>query len=224
MPILFKVSRADFTLEAAYQSPEFAAFRDTSRLFSRLFAGLEAYGVKLADIRVERGQGRLADFQVVCHLFDFLMTVRARLDRVEVFCSYLANENLKRFSAAAVDALAAIRGQLSADYRAYALSVSLHGALAGIETKDYLVKFNAKTPQLGSLAGNAVGYYFGPAEDRVTSTLTLDVSVVVPGGLYVRPQATWDARLVPVGMLPARAEAFVRLALSAVELELPSPQ
>lgn len=224
MGIRFDVSRADFTLEAAYQAPEFAAFRDTSRLLHRLFGALRPHGVKLSDLKIERGRGTLDEFYVLCYLFDFLMTIRVRLDRMEINCSYLAAENVQRFSGAVVDALTATRGHLSGDYRTYTFSLSLHGTLDGVETKKFLGAFVAKTPEIGPATGNAIGYYFGPTEDRLTATITLDISAVVPGGLFLRPQATWDGAIVATSMLPVRAEAFARSAVTAVGLALPLEQ
>ena len=220
----FDVSRADFTLEALYQRPAFGAFRDGLAMPARLFEALESHGLKLGDIKIERGNGSLADYHVFCQLFDFRMTVRVRLDRVEIISVQLTDENVKGFSMAAVDALTAVREHLNSDYRAYGFALNLHGTLDGLDVSDYLAQFVAKKPMVDLVSGVGVAYYFGPSADRLVAAITLDVSTLVPGGVYVRPQVTWDGTRVTPALLPSRGEDFVRVALAAVDLELPARQ
>lgn len=222
MATRFVVSRSDFTLEAAYQRAELDALgRDLSALLTRLLDALGPHGLKLSDIKVDRGAGTLAELHVLCqNLVDYVLTVRIRVDRVEALCSYLTVENKERVFAAIRDALKAVRSQVSADYRAFSISLNLHGILEGVDSKEYLSGFIGKAPNIGPVSGTAVAYYFGPVEDRLTSTLTLDVSAVVASAVYVRPQATWDASRVTVDHLAERAETFVRNALLSVGLEL----
>jgi hypothetical protein len=218
------VSRADFTLEAVYQRPAFGTFRDGLAMPSRLFEALERHGLKLNDIKLERGNGSFGDYHVFCQLFDFRMTVRVRLERVEIIGVQLTDDNVKDFAAASVDALTAVREHLSSDYRAYGFSLNLHGTLDGLDVTTYLAQFVTKKPMFGPVSGVAVAYYFGPSDDRLMATITLDVSALVPGGIYVRPQATWDGSRVTPDLLPSRGEDFVRLALAAIDLELPVRQ
>lgn len=223
MPLKFVVSRSDFTLEAVYQRAELAAFgRNQPELLGRLLEVLGPHGLKLSDLKVERGGGTFADLHVLCQgLVDYVLTARVRLDRVEAYCSYLTVENKDRVFAAVLDTLKAVKNHITADYRVFSLSLNLHGVVEGIDHREYLAGFVGKTPNIGPVLGTAVAYYLGPAEDRLTSTLTLDVSALVAGAVYVRPQATWDASQVTVELLQGRAEAFVRDTLSSVGLELP---
>ena len=224
MTTRFDVSRADFTLEAVYQRPAFGAFRDGLAMPARLFEALERHGLKLGDVKLERGDGSLADYRVSCQLFDFRMTVRVRLERVEIVSVQVTDENVKPFSTACVDALTAVHEHLGSDYRVYELSSNLHGTLDGLEVKDYLARFVTKRPTIGSVSGVGVAYYFGPSDDWLVAAMTLDVSALVPGGLYVRPQVTWDGRGVSPDSLPSRGEDFVNRALAAVDLGLPVRQ
>lgn len=221
MATTFNIVRADFALDAVYQRPEFATLRDSGSLLARLYSGLEPHGIKLSDFKVERGAGSLADFHVLCYLFDFLLTIRIRLDRVDVVGSSLSKENITRFSTAVIDALHAVRAHLNSDYRAYSLSLNLHGTLGGLDVKEYLGQFVAKRPKIGPAAGSAVAYYFGPEDDRLIAAITLDVSAAVAGALYVRPHATWDGNRVRVDALPGRARQFLSDAMGAIELEIP---
>ena len=89
----FVVSRSDVTFEASYQRPEFGLFREDAGLFTRLVSRLSSYGLKLSDMKVERGSGTLAEIHLFFYLLDYLLTVRVRLDRAEIYCSHLTEEN-----------------------------------------------------------------------------------------------------------------------------------
>jgi len=222
MPIKLTVSRAELTLEAVYVRPEFNVAGPS--VLTRLFERLQPYGLRLADMRLERGTGTLSEFHVLGYLLDFLVTLRVRIDRVEVFCPQASVDNVNRLSTVVADALKAVQSALTIDYQTYSLSMNLHGSLEGQGVREYMAQFVASTPEIGVPIGNAVAYYYGPEEDRLVATITLDKSLVTSDGLYVRPQATWDAKRVSPQDLPTRAEQFVRLALDRVGLETPVPR
>jgi hypothetical protein len=160
----------------------------------------------------------------MCSLFEYGLTVRVWLEKVEIVGVQLTGEDvLRKYAAAVSDALAiSPRDSESSGYRTFGVAANLHGLLEGTTTKDYIAAFVAKTPNMmGAAAGGAIGYYYGPSADSVVCSLTLDVSALVPGGLYIRPQVTWDATKITPPTLPARTEGFVRDALSALELEVP---
>jgi hypothetical protein len=224
VPVRFAVSRSDLTIEAGYQRPQVTLFRDTARLAERLFERLTPHGIKLSDIKVERGSGSLGDLQLICYLFDYLVTIRVRIDRAEIYCSHLTEDNRKQVLSAGADTLVAVREAIGSDYRAYAAALSLHGTLENQTARAFVGKLITPTPaQLGPLTGNGVAYYLSPTIDgRISGSLTLDVSSLVPDGLFARPLATWDASRVTLEQLPVRAEDFVRQALGAFGLELPT--
>ena len=223
MPDRFVVSRSDFTFEALYQRADLNVFgRSQTELLTTLFDTLGPHGLKLSDMKLERGTGTLGELHVLCaNLANYVLAIRVRIDRVEATCSFLTVQNRELVYGAIADALKAVRTRISSDYHAFSLSLNLHGIIESLDSKKYLAGYVEKRPDMGPIAGTAVAFYFGPAEDRLSSTLTLDVSAVVPGALYVRPQATWDAGLVTVERLQERAVAFVRSALLSVGLELP---
>lgn len=222
MPLKFVVSRSDVTFEATYQQSEFGLFREDAGLFSRLVSRLSSYGLKLSDMKVERGSGTLADIHLFFYLVEYLLTVRVRLDRVEIYCSHLTEENKKRVIAATLDTLDCIRENIGGQYRAYVLSMNIHGLLESQSARAFLNKLIVTPPsEAGSVTGNAVAYYFSPVDDRIASSLTFDVSATAADGLYARPQATWDASRLPMAQLPDRAEEFVRRTLASFGIEVP---
>ena len=223
MPSDFHVERADLHFEAGYNEPESALFRDTAELLCHLFKKLEPHGVRLSDIRVERGAGSAADFHVLCYLFNFWMTIRIRMDRIEIICSEFPRDYAEKYSAAIVDTLGAIssfRGQLS--FRAYALVIGLHGSVDGNSAEKFLSRFATNIPTgLGPPVGTGTVMYFGPANERQMCAVTVDRSAVVQDALFVRTHAVWDAKRIESQNLPKIADVFVRQALTEVGLKLP---
>jgi hypothetical protein len=223
MPINFHVARADLHFEAGFSEPEFELFRDTAELSRQLFKSLEPHGARLSDIRIERGAGSAADFHVLCYLFNFWMTIRIRVDRIEIICSEFPQDYVEKFSAAIVDTLGAVHSfRPGLSFRAYALVIGLHGTLEGKSTEQFLSRFAANIPTgLGPSVGSGTVMYFGPESERQMCALTVDRSAVVQDALFVRTHVVWDAKRVESQNLPTIADAFVRQALTEIGLQLP---
>lgn len=223
MGIRFDVSRADLSFEAGFSQPEFGLFRDTQALLHQLYKALEPHGIRLNDMRIERGTGSAADFHLLCYLFDFMMTLRVRVDRLEVYCSQLPEDYLERFSFAIVHALGALRAHWPAlTYRAHALAINLHGLLDSVPAKEYVPRFAANIPAgLGPSMGSGTVMYFGPEGERTFSSLTVDISALVANGLYIRSYVVWDGKKVDITALPKLGQAFVKQALDQLGLQLP---
>lgn len=222
MPAKFVVSRSELVVEAGYRDPQFRLFRDESGLIGRLVTRLSPHGLTLNGMKIERGSGTLGELHLVCYLLDYAVTARIRVDRVEINCTLLTEENKSRVIAAAVDTLDCVREGVGSDYRAYAVAMNIHGLLEGKDAKSFLGRLIASPPaDVGAVAGNAVAYYFAPVDDRIAASLTLDVSAVTTDGLYARPQATWDASRLPLERLAERAEQFVRHTLASFGIEVP---
>lgn len=222
MAAKFEVARAELNFEAGYVQPAFELFRDPALLLRSVFTRLSPYGVRLTDIRDDRGAGNVGDYHLLCYLFNYVMTVRVRVDRVEVYCSQLLREDIPKFGAAMIDVVRAVRDHPAATgFRAYALALGLHGIIEAQRPREFMSHFAALVPQgLGPSTGNGAVFYFGAEGDRLSSSLTIDLSAFVADALYVRPQAIWDAKQVEIESLPVRGDAFVRQALDQIGLEL----
>ena len=220
----FTVSQADFQLEAGFSQAEFLLFRETPGLLDRLFNALEPHGARLADIKVETGSGTAAEFNVVCYLFNYWVTLRVRIDRIEIVGSQLPQEYVQKYAAAIMDALRAVRNYREhLRYRAYTLIVGLHGLVDGLPVKEYLANFVRNVPdRLGPSVGTGTVMYFGPVGERLLSTVTIDRSTVVPDGLFCRTYVLWDANKVEIERLGELANSFVRDTVGQMGLLLPS--
>jgi hypothetical protein len=207
--------------EAGFPKPEFTLFRDGGALLDQLYRRLEPHGLRLADIRFERGTG--ADQHFLIYLFNYWMTVRIRVERIEVTCSELPQDLVEKFKAAILDVLRAVREhKADLSFRAFAVAVGFHAKLEGQPVRNYLAQFVTNAPQdLGASTGSGVVFYFGAEGDRLLSSITADLSLVVPDGLFVRVHGLWDAGRVAPESIARVADAFVRQALESIHLQLP---
>jgi hypothetical protein len=222
--IKLEVSKADLAFEAGFPKPEFGLFQDGAALLDCLYRRLEPHGLRLPDIHCERGAGRVGDQHFLIYLFNYSMTVRIRVERIEVHCSELRQDLVEKFKAAILDVLRAVkdyRPELS--FRAFAVSVGLHAKLEGKPVRDYLAQFVTSAPRnLGPSTGAGAVFYFGAEGGRLFSTVTADVSAAIPDGLFVRIHSAWDAGRVTPDTLTAIADAFVRQTLEGLGLQLPA--
>ena len=219
--IKLEVAKADLVFEAGYPQPEFDLFRDGATLLDRLFKRLEPYGLHLNDLRVERGVGNVGDQHILCYLFNYRMTVRIRVERIEIICSELPRDYVEKFGAAIVDVLRAVKDyRPDLHFRAFAVAIGLHAMLQGQSIRDYLGRFVANIPQrLGPSTGNGAVFYFGPEGERLLSTVTVDLSTVVQDAAYLRIHGIWDAKKVTPDSLSGTADTFVRQVLDSLGLQ-----
>jgi hypothetical protein len=224
MATKFNVTQADFQLEAGFSQAEFSLFRETSSLLDYLFKALHPHGARLADIRVETGSGSAADFNVLCYLFNYWVTLRVRIDRIEIVGSQLPQDYVHKYGAAIVDALMSVRNyHQHLKYRAHTLVVGMHGSLEGGSVKQYISHFVKNVPAgLGPALGTGTVMYFGPVGERLLCSVTIDRSTILPDGLFCRTHVVWDGNKVEIEYLPELANRFVRETVSQMGLELPS--
>jgi hypothetical protein len=220
MPIALEVVKAELSFEAAFPQPQFGMLRDGPALLHHLFTRLAPHGLRLNDLRFERG-ANLSEQHLLCYLFNYWMTIRIRLERVEIVCTELPKDYVEKFAAAILDVLGAVVDYQSAlSFQAFAAAVGLHGRLAGCTARDFLARLAPQIPQgLGPAAGNGAVFYFGPVGERVLATITADVSAAISDGLYLRIHGVWDAKKIAPPALPQAIELFVQQALESLELQ-----
>jgi len=77
------------------------------------------------------------------------------------------------------------------------LSLSLHGHLVGGTFTDFIKSFAGSPPEgMNPLIGQGVVFYFGPEAARLSTSVVLDASGAVQGGLFVKLQAGYDGQRV----------------------------
>jgi hypothetical protein len=219
-----EVAKADISFEAGYPQLEFGLFQETSAMLQHLFKRLEPHGLRLTDVRFEHSSTNIGEQYIQCYLFNYWMTIRIRIDRIEVICSELPRDYVDKFKAAILDVLGAVkdyRPELS--FRAFAVAVGLHAKLEGQPARDYLARFVSIIPRnLGPSTGSGVVFYFGPEGNRLLSSITVDASAVVKDAVYLRIHGVWDAKQVSPNSVSEITDRFLRQALESLGLYLPS--
>ena len=224
MAIKLDVGKADLTFEAGFPQPEFGIFRDGAALLHHLFKRLEPYGLRLNDLRVERGAANVGDHQIICYLFNFWMTVRIRIDRIEVICSELPRDYVEKFTGAILEVLSSIKDyQPDLSFRTFGVAVGLHAKLEGLLAREYLAGLVPNVLQnLGPSTGGGGIFYFGAEGNRLFASISADVSAMVQDAVYLRIHGVWDAKKVAPDSLSEVAEVLVRQALDGLGLSLPT--
>lgn len=216
-----EVVKADLTLEAGFPQPEFSLFENTSAFLGHIFKRLGPQGLRLADLRVERGSGSLGDLHIACLMFNYWMTVRFRVDRLEIVCAELPRNYVESVKTTAVSAMTAVRDHHPIhSYRTLSVTVGLHATINGQTSQQFLSGFAANQPHgVGPVTGNGIVFYFGPEADRLNSSITADLSAVIQNAVYIRIQGTWDASKVLAESAISGAERFVDEALASIGLQ-----
>lgn len=221
MPAALKLAQGDLIVQADFAEPAFHMFRDYWEFAHRVFTKLARHGLRLTDMKFERGSGSIGDGYLLCSLFNFTMAIRFRVEKVEAHCLDLARMDVNRFSQASADALEAVRSHIpNVAFRTYSLGVALHGTIEGISAREFVSKFVTRTPEkLGPPIGTGVVFYYGPEADRLLSALTVDLSAVVSDGVFVRANVVWDGAKIAIGAIREAGEKFVGDVYRRLELE-----
>src|SRR5207249_4341337 len=85
-----------------------------------------------------------------------------------------------------------------AAFSGFTIAVRYHGKLSNGSANDF-TRSLTKLPDGLKATGTGVVFYMGASDDgRISSSSTLDLSGIVPDGLFVNIVATWDASRVKV--------------------------
>lgn len=221
--IPFEILQSELFFEARFGAPAFELFRDPEGLHRALHEKLAPYGLRLADMKYERGT-TLADVRLVCFLHNFSWTANVRAEQVDLQCFDLRDVQRQEVKDVAVSLVEAVTSQIrSTSVRTYTLALAFHVSLTGIDTRSFLLRFVQNAPDLGPVAGSGVAFYFGPLPEAglVASTVTMDRSAVIADGLFLRLHSVWDAAAVPAHVLPDSAEKQLARVLIALGLLQP---
>ena len=197
-----RVKLAELLLVSTFERPLFDLWSNTPELFSALHGALAPYGFRTTDLRWEKGNGA-TDAILLFHLLAFRLTVRLRVDQVEIQSFTLPSLDAITASAAVSALLAAL-----SEYRpqsalqAHTLSLGFHGELEGQPVQPFLASFVREAPGgLGPVAGAGCVFYFGQEDGRVSLSVTLDASSEVADGLFFRVFSIWEhAAITPERM------------------------
>jgi len=192
-------------------------------LVQAMYNALNPFGLHFDAMKIERGDGSIADGHLLCSLLHFSTRIRVLVDRVEVLCFDTLRISQQQFVDVARSTLESVKEVIaSKQYKSYALTANFHGTVEGTTPRDYLTKIAGTGPaKLGPLLASGAVFYYGPEGDRTGSFLSVDLSGVRVEAVYVRPHAVWDAAKVSLADLPTVAENYLRATFEGIGLDWP---
>lgn len=192
MPTL-RVRQSEFQFVAAFERPIFHLWAQPPSLFTQLHNELGIHGFRATDLRWEQGVGAM-DARLVFHLSGFRLTVKLRVDQLDVQAFDLAGLQPESTADAVLGILKALQAY-SGDLRfaAYTLGLALHGTLDGQSVSTFLTdRVKAPPDPLGAMIGTGCVYYFGRNGNRLSMAVTLDSSAAVGDGLFLKVASVWQ--------------------------------
>jgi hypothetical protein len=208
----FKLSQGDLFFQSDFAEPAFGLFRDSWPFYGRLYSRLSSHGLRLMDMKPERGSGSLGDAHLACSFLNFAVTIRIRLDRVEIQCLDVTRIDAKNRNGITIGTLQTLKEHVpNLAFKSHTLAIGLHGQLDRVATNEFLSTFvQGSLKDLGPSLGSGLVFYHGAQAEQMLSAVTLDQSGVISGGLFIRIHVVWDGRALALDALPEVSEKHVR--------------
>jgi hypothetical protein len=218
MKTQLKVQQEHFGLQAHFMSPVFDLFKEMHALSRHLFSALAPYNLRLTNIKFETAGGSLGELHLRL-AWPSLAEVRLFLDRVEIFSDY--PKFLRQERDLVADVIAEVGTYVrETGFRAYSVTQQIHGALPGDTRSQLLAQFMRNLPEgLGPVLGSGISLYFGAEAERLATSITVDFSRVVDGGLFVQSVVLYDASKVVLSELQSLSRQQFKALLGRLGLE-----
>jgi hypothetical protein len=216
------IKQSDLSVEMRYTNPAFSLLRPGSNLHENMFAHLSEFGLnKVGDIRIEGDFQNPSQTNAVYSLGGLNVHVRVWLDRLETFFlqpAMVDRESIKQIPLLALAALHASCSSLT--LASYTIACSAHCGVKDIGVAKFTKRYVGNIPNgVGPVTGGGVVFYFGPESDRLSSSLTLDTSLLFSEALYIRGLVTFAGSLAPE-KVASSAEEYISLLFGKVGLEI----
>ena len=193
--------RGEVLLTASFQSPAFTLLNPpASEFHEKVYSNLAKYGLTLSDIRIESTLNPLSEASVKYDLHRQNSLVKLSLDRLEIYffsLNSIDEQTMVEIVNGALNAVTASHPEIRfADFTA---NVGVHGVFEGGKLEEYLSEHIKQSPEgFGPVSGRGIVYYLGPTGNTKSASFTIDVSLVISGGVYFRTVFTLDGTKVGV--------------------------
>ena len=215
----FKVLHSEFFIRSDFTKPAFSILNVLPSWYEGLFTSFSRFGVKLADIKIENAS-TLGEFQISFFMFDFNLAVRIRFDRLEIQGFNTArvslSEGFEIFNIL-METVASTVGETG--YGSYE-TTRIYQGQPSRPPKEMQARFLPEASDLpGPLLGTGFVLYYGPKDDRISATITSDLSAAYRDGLYLKITAVWNDAVKASG-LEVRFQNYTQEAFKALDLEI----
>ena len=194
---MFTQNRRTAIFRAEFSSPLFQAFNQAWQLQEALYEVLAAHGVSPADVRLERREGEPS---CSANVLGLGMVVSVRLTHLEVFFLHLDDDDRAR--GGVLGTLLDRLGALTGGYRMYSLAFDHHGSLEGATPQELIRRWvTPPSDGLGPITDCSAAFYYGPSASREATSIHLEPSSIVRGGLFVKTSSVWRADGNPIDVV-----------------------
>jgi hypothetical protein len=219
---VLNVSRSELLYQGVIKDPSITRLASGLHLFDTLLDRLSKYGAKPPDIRIEAPGPALTDLNLVCYLTSLSASVRIHLNRIDVLfqdARLLGGPDLAgRIVLDSLDATLEAIQDIVID--SHAITLTCHASLEQAALDNLFSQYVHVPQGTDPILNRGVGYYFGPSGKRKESSLVLDKSVLIPGGLFLKVACVLDGSTVSLQELVTTARDSVEGLLRHFGLEL----
>ena len=211
---LFAIQRAGMTYQFSFTQPAFGLFRDLPALLSELFSALGQDGFSPSSTRFSEA-ATLGDIHLQCDLPG--ATIKVFIDRVDL--STTTGTYRRGIATSAIEAVSRYLKKL--EFSAFAASCYAHGTLAKTPASDFLRRFVGEPPKgREQVVGSATVFYFGADGPSLTSSLTLEMSTQISGGLFIQEHVVYDPSKIAASEVEASFHGHIEEVLTQLDLEV----
>lgn len=205
----FKIKHGEIGIQTHFLTPIFGLLDPpASRVHSAFFGCLSKFGITTDDVKIGQGVPNLSEASLSYHLLNFNGMVKLSLDKMEVIffdTTRLSKEQMTDVFDRVSTCLAKFAQDLA--IREYSVNISLHGVLEGKSLVDFWREFLPQVPQgLGPVTGQGVVFYYGRHDNTLGSSLVIDMSARISGGVYIKTSMNFDGTVVSAKTLPKITE------------------
>jgi hypothetical protein len=225
-PVVIKAKTADGTYQGTFGSPAFSLLANPVALYDALLKQLGPHGARLDRLKFDGSV--LAEAHVSCSLPELSTMVEVRIDRLQV--TFLKLHEMLRTAPSVLNAAWSAVQQASRvaggppTILHHVATINIQVALVGTTYVDVISRFVNVPEEFGRRARAAVGFTVpsgpnGPQED-LWSQVTLDKSLPLPEGLYLRFSLAMDGQHVGFDEVPSRFDRHVRASIQHLGFSL----
>jgi hypothetical protein len=210
----FAIQQGGLNYQFFFAKPAFGMFGDLPALLAELFSSLGQHGFRPATTHFSNA-AILGDTHLQCDLPS--ATIKIFFDRVDL--STTSANYHKGLATTAIEAVSRYVKQL--EFSTFAASCHAHGTLASTPSADFLGRFVRDAPKdPESIIGSAAVFYYGAHGPSLTSSLTLDMSAQIEGGIFVQAYVVYDASKVAASDIENVFRIHIDDVLARLDLEV----
>ena len=220
--IKLQARHLDLVYSAHLEPPAFDLAARWVELQSALYSHFSPYKLRLTDMKVESSGPNPADIAIACWMLSYGLSVRFRLDKVEVWSNSTRLVTDKTLVSDLVQhAMEALRAASpEARIHTHSLVVALHGAHEKPSPVVRVTEFVTKTPPgAPELSASGVSFFCQLPSGNGVGSIILEHSGLVQDGTFIRISSE-QAGSVPVRDALGKAIEFFQAAVERLGFEM----